>query len=92
MQALGSGYIDLWSLRNKKPRMTCCFDEFVNNKMDSLYERIDHILLLQNGLTIDKAKAITVGDHVSDMTKTEPRLWPSDHAGVVGQIYFMNGD
>ena len=89
MQAMYAGYIDVWSLRNKPPGMTCCFDEFVSDPYATLYERIDHILISPNGLMPKKARTVIVGDKVQDMTETELPLWPSDHAGVVGQIDFF---
>jgi hypothetical protein len=89
MQALDAGYIDIWDLRNKPPGLTCCFNEEVDDPYATLYERIDHILLLPNDFIIDEARTVIVGDDPSDMTDTDPSLWPSDHAGVVGQIDYI---
>ncbi len=89
MQALDFGYSDLWQLRNKPAGMTCCFQELVNDPNDTLYERIDHIFIYPNGLTVDEARTVIAGDDASTMTDTSPPLWPSDHAGVVGQIDFF---
>lgn len=89
LQAVGTGHIDLWTL-NKKERdgFTCCFDSAVSDGEATLYERIDHIFLNPADKTLVKTKAKVVGDDPVDMTVDG--LWPSDHAGVVGKIKFLD--
>lgn len=87
-QAMGAGYIDTWDWSNKHTGdFTCCFDEFVSYPAAELNERIDHILLLEQGdFFLDEARVVITGDEQKDMIDG---LWPSDHAGVVAQFEFL---
>ena len=85
MQAVNSGYIDIFSVPKKLPEPTCCFNETVDDPDASLDTRIDHIFV-SDSLDIKKPKPRTIGDKESDMNPTG--LWPSDHAGVIGTIKF----
>lgn len=86
LQAVGSGYNDLW-LSKKKPKdgFTCCFAPDLSDEDAVLYERIDHIFFDPKAREITKLKAKVVGDSNADMTDTSG-LNPSDHAGVFGKI------
>ena len=87
-QAMAAGYIDIWNWSNKHTGdFTCCFDEFVSDSFAELDERIDHILLLEQGdFILDEARVVITGDEQKDMIDG---LWPSDHAGVVAQVEFL---
>ena len=62
-ETLFAGYIDTWDWSNKHTDdFTCCFDESVSISSDELYERIDHILLLeQGGFFLDEARVVITG-------------------------------
>ena len=86
LQAMGTGYQDLW-LSKKKPRdgYTCCFAADVSNEDAELYQRIDHIFFDPKAREITKLKAKVLGNSNADMTDISG-LNPSDHAGVFGKI------
>lgn len=87
-QAVAAGYTDIWEQRRKPlDGFTCCFNETVDDSDTELYERIDHIFLLPQGKAIEQIKAKVAGDESIDMTANG--LWPSDHAGVIGKIEFV---
>ena len=87
----GRYYLDTW-LEQKKydDGFTDGFDEFVSDPTAILHSRIDLIFLDPHDLVLDKVSCDVVGDQVSDMVPNpnDPGsdLWPSDHAGVVGDI------
>jgi len=88
-QAIGAGYVDLWTQRKRQADgFTCCFNDMVDDAETALYERIDHVFLNPKDKQVVKVKAKVVGDDPVDMTTTEPALWPSDHAGVVVKVKF----
>ena len=89
LQFVAAGYTDGWTLRHRvTPGYTCCQAEDLLNKQSVLYERIDYIFSKQD----------TWGENVhlvgiSQSDKTLPpaaRLWPSDHAGLVGELHFWD--
>lgn len=86
-QFVEAGYIDTWTLTpHSTPGYTCCQAEYLLNKSSKLYERIDHIFSKQD-TWIENIHL--VGNRQAD--KTLPpgaRLWPSDHAGVGGELNF----
>jgi endonuclease/exonuclease/phosphatase family metal-dependent hydrolase len=90
MQAVDAGFLDAWLLQRKKHEegYTFGFDETLSDPKAELTSRIDHIFVFPNDLLIDKVKCDVVGNEVSDMVPNE-RLWPSDHAGVVGYFKFF---
>jgi len=96
MQAIEGGYLDAWLLQNGYDEgYTSGFGEYISNPFDELTTRIDLILTDPCGLSIDRVKCDVVGDEISDMVPNPLlprvlRLWPSDHAGVVGKIKFNN--
>ena len=74
---------DAWTLRRwESEGFTCCYDEDLSFPAD-LYERIDVIF---SSVLPRRVKANVVGNDDSDLTPSG--LWPSDHAGVVANLYF----
>ena len=51
-------------------------------RRQTMRERIDYVWVRD----ADVLSAHVVGDRLDDRTTTEPRLWPSDHAGVVADL------
>jgi endonuclease/exonuclease/phosphatase family metal-dependent hydrolase len=96
IQAVDAGFLDAWLLQRGKhdKGYTFGFDETLRDPKAELTSRIDHIFVFPNDLLIDKVKCDVVGNKVSDMvpklkTPIHERLWPSDHAGVVGYFKFF---
>jgi endonuclease/exonuclease/phosphatase family metal-dependent hydrolase len=89
MQFVDAGYTDIWTLRpGAVPGFTCCQDPDLSNKRSKLSERIDMIFSLEPPANVKQARV--VGDRASDKTPPPgPRLWPSDHAGVVAGLQFF---
>ena len=89
MQFVDAGYTDIWTLRpGAVPGFTCCQDPNLLNKRSKLSERIDMIFSLEPPASVMQAR--TLGDVASDKTPPPgPRLWPSDHAGVVARLRFL---
>ncbi len=86
---VAAGYVDAWteSLAGDLPGFTCCQDAVLTSPESALFERIDQIWT--RGLTLDQPTlAFTVGDLPFFRTLGKPRLWPSDHAGVVALLRF----
>ncbi len=54
----------------------------LRNEETTMRERIDYVWVRG----ADVLSAHVVGDRLDDRTTTEPRLWPSDHAGVVADL------
>lgn len=86
LQAVGSGYADLWLSKPKaRDGFTCCFDAAVADEDALLSERIDHIFFNPKDREIKKLKIKRVGQSNADMTDVSG-LYPSDHAGLFGKI------
>jgi hypothetical protein len=77
-----AGYSDSWSqIFPMRQGFTCCQAELDNNLVSQLSQKIDLIL------TVGAVKAQNVALFgVSQASKTPDGLWPSDHAGVAGQL------
>lgn len=76
---------DAWDLRpGNDPGFTCCEFSDLSNPKTLDDERIDVIFSVQ---VPSKVKANVIGNQPSDKTRPS-RLWPSDHAGVVGTLTF----
>jgi hypothetical protein len=95
MQAVDAGFLDAWLLQRRKydEGYTFGFDETLSDHKAELTSRIDLIFVVPKDLFIVKVKCDVVGNKVSDMvpklkTPLHERLWPSDHAGVVGYFKF----
>jgi endonuclease/exonuclease/phosphatase family metal-dependent hydrolase len=85
---IAAGFSDRWNGR-KFGRWdngyTCCQDADLRNKYSLLDEQIDFVFTL-NG----KFKTISgrvIGDRWFNKTRTKPRLWPSDHGGLIFLLY-----
>lgn len=88
LQMIGAGFADLWTRPNSTvPGLTCCQAEVLTNPESQLFERIDFVWT-RNLTPQDPVQAFTIGDSDTFRTPTEPRLWPSDHAGVVSSVRF----
>jgi len=89
-QALaGAGYTDVWTVRDDHdhPGFTCCQEVVLTSPQSVLFERID--LVWTSNLTLSHpVLAFTIGDLPIFRTPSRPRLWPSDHAGVIAWVGF----
>jgi hypothetical protein len=86
---VGGGYTDVWTVREetRQSGLTCCQEVVLANPRSSLSERIDYVWT--SNLTLSApVLAFTIGDHPFFRTHTGPRLWPSDHAGVLSLLLF----
>jgi endonuclease/exonuclease/phosphatase family metal-dependent hydrolase len=88
-QFVEAGFSDIWELRpGNPPGDTCCQAEDLTNRLSTLDQRIDMIFSLEVPAQVKNVRV--VGDKASD--KTPPpgvRLWPSDHAGLTGELQFQ---
>jgi hypothetical protein len=81
---LTPGLTDVWNLRPGKPKgHTCCEAADLGNPDSQHDERIDVIFSLNEP---SRVKANVLNNNPSD--KTPSGLWPSDHATVVGRLWF----
>jgi len=79
---VAAGYNDVWGqIFPLKPGLTCCQAQLDNNPVSELYQRIDLILTMG---PIKAEKIALFGAEPS--SRTADGLWPSDHAGVAGQL------
>ena len=79
---IDAGYSDVWSqIFPSRPGFTCCQAELDNNLISQLYQRIDLILTLG---PVGAQNIALFGQ--TQHSKTPDGLWPSDHAGVAGQL------
>jgi endonuclease/exonuclease/phosphatase family metal-dependent hydrolase len=62
------------------PGYTCCQAANLLNPNSALSYRID-LVLTRGAVSVEDIKL--VGDQPSDRTRTDPPLWPSDHAGLL---------
>lgn len=87
-QFVDAGYTDIWTLRRgANPGFTCCQAVDLANQRSTLSERIDMIFSLELPERVKQVRVL--GDRVSDKTRPPgPRLWPSDHAGVIAELEF----
>jgi len=84
-----AGYADVWAegLDTGQAGFTCCQAVVLDNPESLLSERIDYVWT--HGLeTRLPPLAVTVGDQRFLRTGGDPRLWPSDHAGVAALLVF----
>jgi endonuclease/exonuclease/phosphatase family metal-dependent hydrolase len=88
-QFVEAGFTDVWELRpGNPPGDTCCQAEDLTNRLSILDQRIDMIFSLELPAKVKEVRV--VGDSAAD--KTQPpgsRLWPSDHAGLTGELQFQ---
>ena len=79
-----AGFSDAWKQRHPSlPGYTCCQAADLLNPNSSLSVRID-LVLTHGAVTVEDIKL--VGDQPSDRTPSDPRLWPSDHAGILAVL------
>jgi endonuclease/exonuclease/phosphatase family metal-dependent hydrolase len=75
------GLADTWlALHPNDPGNTCCQDADLLNEESALVERLDYIMITDG----DAYRSSLVGDQPADRTRSG--LWPSDHAGVTGDV------
>jgi len=88
-QFVESGFTDIWELRpGNLPGDTCCQTEDLTNRLSTLDQRIDMIFSLELPAKVKEVRV--VGDKASDKTPPpDVRLWPSDHAGLTGELQFQ---
>ncbi len=85
-QFLDAGYTDVWRLRRPVTfGYTCCQAENVQNSGSQLNSRIDFIFSRQ---AVKRGKLRLVGTRQADKTTNSPKLWPSDHAGIVAELHY----
>ena len=86
---IGAGFVDSWIDkifgRWDKFGFTCCQEVDLLNKFSVLDERIDYLFTL-NGNFITLSGRV-FGDRRFNKTRTFPRLWPSDHGGLIFTLY-----
>lgn len=83
-----AGWIDTWRLARRTPGFTCCQAADLRNVPSELFKRIDFVLAGTAPVTVPATYRI--GEALGDRTPgpVRPRLWPSDHAGVVADLRF----
>jgi endonuclease/exonuclease/phosphatase family metal-dependent hydrolase len=86
MQLTAAGFVDAWTRHRpgNPDGYTCCQEEDLVNRKSVLFERVD---LIFSSAEPEKVKVHLVGDKIPD--KKPSGLWPSDHAGVVGRMEFV---
>ncbi len=93
---LGAGFDDLWLPHNgvtNNSGLTCCQESDLSNRPSELDQRIDFIFARDVDYWKGNRSAATrvevFGDRPSDRFRTDAGyyLWPSDHAGVFGEIW-----
>ena len=81
-EIVNAGFVDVWPAVNQgDPGLTCCQDPLLLNTASLLSQRID-LIFARGGFRVGEADLI--GDESDDKTSTG--LWPSDHAGVLGEL------
>jgi endonuclease/exonuclease/phosphatase family metal-dependent hydrolase len=85
----GAGFTDVWTVRAPlgQTGLTCCQDVVLTNPRSNLSERIDYVWTANARLS-SPVLAFTVGDQPIFRTRSRPRLWPSDHAGLTALLRF----
>lgn len=79
---IAAGFRDTWQLiRQDTPGYTCCQAADLRNRVSTLADRIDWILVRGEVEVLD---VFTVGDDPA--RRTTEGLWPSDHAGIVATL------
>lgn len=89
---INAGFKDAWNIAGRGPGFTALQAPNLLNPISTLKERIDFILYRNALVPKKKNKFIqfkvqqirTIGD--TQRNRTPSGLWPSDHAGVVGQL------
>ena len=94
----GGGLRDRWrALNPRQAGLTCCHrsspsdpetDVADPHPRQGLIERIDYVWAARQFTVVSER---TVGLNPADRTKTTPRLWPSDHLGLIAQLTLSSG-
>lgn len=86
---LSAGFTDSWTDKIiggwDVDGFTCCQDGELRNKFSFLDERIDYLFTLNKQFLTLSGRVI--GDRQFNKTLTIPRLWPSDHGGLIFTLY-----
>jgi endonuclease/exonuclease/phosphatase family metal-dependent hydrolase len=78
-----AGFYDAWQQKNPTlPGYTCCQAADLQQN-SALSVRFD-LVLTHGAVTVEDIKL--VGDQPDDRTQSNPRLWPSDHAGILAVL------
>lgn len=86
---LNAGFADAWSRkRPTDPGLTCCQDADLLNPT-SLFDRRIDLVLFRGAFHVEDIRL--VGERPGDRILPPPRLWPSDHAGVVATLRIPRG-
>ncbi len=96
---IAQGFLDTWVLEHPRGRergFTCCHDDDLRNLRPALDERIDFVLVRDDGgsfgrLEIEVDDVEVLGDETDDLT-FRSGLWPSDHAGLIAEIEVDDDD
>jgi endonuclease/exonuclease/phosphatase family metal-dependent hydrolase len=78
------GFVDAWTEGGSGSGFTCCQADHLDNPVSALSDRRDFVLFRHGPFKVISAQV--VGEDPADRTTTTPRLWPSDHAGVVAKL------
>jgi endonuclease/exonuclease/phosphatase family protein len=82
------GFTDLWdALRPEAPGLTCCHLSDLSNQVETFKERIDFVFVraLPGRRVFGQVRRIGA-EPEAKLAGPFFRIWPSDHAGVVGDI------
>jgi hypothetical protein len=84
-----AGFTDVWTAREPlgQSGATCCQDVVLDHPDSRLSERIDYVWT-QNLELRPPTLVVTIGHQPLFRTRSRPRLWPSDHAGVAALLSF----
>ena len=87
-QFIAAGFVDAWTRkRPSDPGLTCCQAVNLLNPVSQLNRRVD-LILYRGGFRVEEVEL--VGENPNDRFGS-PRLWPSDHAGVVATLRIPQG-
>lgn len=79
---IDAGFKDSWKIAGQGPGYTAFQASNLLNPISMLSERFEYIFFRDDSIVKD---IITVGDQQKD--RTPSGLWPSDHAGIVGEFH-----
>lgn len=85
---INAGFIDRWNDRKigqLDNGFTCCQDVVLQNKFSLLDEQIDFVFTLNGNFKTISGRVI--GDRWYNKTHTVPRLWSSDHGGLIFTLH-----
>jgi len=96
---LQDGFSDLWEMThpgNNTQGLTCCNAADLGNPEPTFYQRNDFVLLKiaeswSNGSHFPGAVTMEIVGDDPSLRTPENGLWPSDHAGLVANIFWAPG-